>query len=132
LYLGIIDPDRPAWAFAADDKFAQQVAFIAIAVMLIGPLFMASSGGILGDYANGLRIVLGNAVLWVMFFACAGTSVFFSYVSLFDSIFPAAERERAAEIRAMNQVAGVVSDIGATAAQRRLSEADKFFQSESW
>src|SRR5690606_34196153 len=25
LYLGLIDPDRPAWAFAADDKFAQQV-----------------------------------------------------------------------------------------------------------
>jgi hypothetical protein len=132
LYLGLIDPSRPAWAFAAQDKFVQQIAFVAVAVMLIGPLFMVRSGGVMGDYANGLRIVIGNAVLWVMFFACMGTSVFFSYVSLFDSIFPTAERERAAEIRAINQVAGIVSDIGVTATRRRIAEAETLFQSGAW
>ena len=132
LYLGLLDPDRPIWGFAAQDKLVQQAAFVAIGVLLIGPLFMARSGGILGDYANGLRIVLGNAVLWVMFLACAGTSVFFSYISLFNSIFPASERVRAAEIRAINQVSGIVSDIGETATRRRIAEADKFFRSEAW
>ncbi|MFN3744442.1 MAG: hypothetical protein ACK4TL_07030 [Hyphomicrobiaceae bacterium] len=132
LYMGLIDPSRPAWAFAAQDKFVQQIAFVAVAVMLIGPLFMVRSGGIMGDYANGLRIVIGNAVLWVMFFACMGTSVFFSYASLFDSIFPPAERERAAEIRAINQVAGIVSDVGVTATRQRIAEAETLFQSEAW
>ena len=132
LYLGLVDPERPFWGFAADDKLVHQVAFVAVAVMLIGPLFMARSGGIIGDYANGLRIVLGNAVLWVMFFATAGTSVFFSYISLFDSIFPAEERVRAAEIRAINQVSGIVSDIGETATRRRIAEAEALFKSEAW
>ena len=132
LYLGLVDPGRPLWGFAADDKLIHQVAFVAVAVMLIGPLFMARSGGIIGDYANGLRIVLGNAVLWVMFFACAGTSVFFSYISLFDAIFPAGERVRAAEIRAINQVSGIVSDIGETATRRRIAEADSLFKSAAW
>lgn len=132
LSLGLLDPSRPIWGFAAQDKFVQQVAFVAVAVMLIGPLFMARSGGIIGDYANGLRIVLGNAILWVMFFACAGTSVFFSYISLFDSIFPASERVRAAEIRAINQVSGIVADIGETATRRRIAEAETLFKSEAW
>jgi hypothetical protein len=132
LYLGLVDPGRPFWGFAANDKLVQQVAFFAVGVMLIGPLFMARSGGILGDYANGLRIVFGNAILWVMFFACMGTSVFFSYVSLFDAIFPASERTRAAEIRAINQVSGIVSDIGVSAQRRRATEAEALFQSEPW
>jgi len=132
LSLGLLDPSRPVWGFAAQDKFVQQVAFVAVAVMLIGPLFMARSGGIIGDYANGLRIVLGNAILWVMFFATAGTSVFFSYISLFDSIFPASERVRAAEIRAINQVSGIVADIGETATRRRMAEAETLFKSEAW
>jgi hypothetical protein len=132
LYFGLLDPSRPIWGFAAQDKFVQQVAFVAVAVMLIGPLFMARSGGIIGDYANGLRIVFGNAILWVMFLACAGTSVFFSYISLFDSIFPAGERARAAEIRAINQVSGIVADIGETATRRRITEAENLFKSQAW
>jgi hypothetical protein len=132
LYLGLLDPSQPIWGFAAQDKVVHQVAFAAVAVMLIGPLFMARSGGIIGDYANGIRIVLGNAVLWVMFLACAGTSVFFSYISLFDSIFPAGERVRAAEIRAINQVSGIVADIGDTASRRRIAEADTLFKSQAW
>jgi hypothetical protein len=132
LYLGLIDPALPFWGFAAQDKFIQQVAFVAVAVMLIGPLFMARSGGIIGDYANGIRIVLGNAILWVMFFACAGTSVFFSYISLFDSIFPASERVRAAEIRAINQVSGIVSDVGVTATRQRIAESEALFRSAAW
>jgi hypothetical protein len=71
-------------------------------------------------------------VLWVMFLACAGTSVFFSYISLFDSIFPAGERVRAAEIRAINQVSGIVADIGDTASRRRIAEADTLFKSQAW
>ena len=39
---------------------------------------------------------------------------------------------RAAEIRAINQVSGIVSDIGETATRRRIHEADTFFKSEAW
>ena len=38
---------------------------------------------------QSLRIMVRSAVLWVMFLACMATSVFFSFDSLFSTIFPA-------------------------------------------
>ena len=73
-----------------------------------------------------------NAVLWVMFLCCAATSVFFSFDSLFASIFPASERARAADIRAVNQIAGAVADIGALTQRRQAEEADGLFKSDGW
>ena len=61
---------------------------------------------------NGMRIVAKNGMLWVMFLACMATSVFFSFDSRFNVIFPKDQRERAAEIRTKNQVAGVVATRG--------------------
>jgi hypothetical protein len=132
LYAGLVDPSRPQWGFAAPDKLINQVVFVAIAVALVGPLMMKRRRGIVGDYVNGMRIVLGNAILWVMFFACMATSVFFSFVSLFGSIFPADQRARAAEIRSINHVAAIVADIGVTATHRRIAESAALFQSEAW
>ena len=59
-----------------------------------------------------------------MFLSCMATSVFFSCVSLFSTIFPQQERGRAAQLRAQNHVAGIVSDIGQRTAARRLAQAD--------
>ena len=67
-----------------------------------------------------------------MFLACMATSVFFSFDSLFSTIFPKEERVRAAELRAQNQSAGVVNDIGALATQRRLQERDRLFENAGW
>jgi hypothetical protein len=71
-------------------------------------------------------------MLWVMFLACMATSVFFSFDSRFNVIFPKDQRARAAEIRTKNQVAGVVSDIGDTISSRRITEAEQLFQSQGW
>ena len=132
LYFGLIDPSRQNWGVAAADKLVGQLVFAAVAVVLVGPLLIGRRSSIVGDYVSGLRIALGNGVLWIMFLACAGTSVFFSFVSLFDSIFPAGERQRAAEIRSINQVSSIVSDIGITAVRRRTTESEKLFQSDAW
>ncbi len=132
LYFGLADPSRPYWGFAASDKLVNQIIFVALAVALVGPLLMGRRRGIIGDYVSGMRIVLGNAILWVMFFACMATSVFFSFVSLFGSIFPADQRVRAAEIRSINHIAAIVTDVGVTATNRRITESAALFQSEAW
>jgi chromosome segregation ATPase len=67
-----------------------------------------------------------------MFLSCMATSVFFSFDSLFSSIFPADERRRAADIRAQRQVAGTVADIGVRAARSQAEEARALFASPGW
>ncbi|MEO0798575.1 MAG: hypothetical protein AAFY53_05150, partial [Pseudomonadota bacterium] len=104
----------------------------AVLLAVVGAILMTAGGQVFGDYAQALRIMARTAVLWVMFLACMGTSVFFSFDSLFSQIFPQAERKRAAELRAQNQIAGVVSDIGAISTRRRLTETEALFQSEGW
>ena len=66
---------------------------------------------------RALRLIVKNAVLWVMFLASMAASVFFSFDSHFNAIFPAEQRKRAAEIRTANQIGGVVADIGALTAE---------------
>ncbi|MDX2259172.1 MAG: hypothetical protein NW205_09700 [Hyphomicrobiaceae bacterium] len=101
---------------------------------LVGLALVAFVGFLQADlvqpYLQSSRIVIRNMVLWVMFLACMTTSVFFSFDSLFSKILPAEERVRVAEIRAINQVAGVVADIGALAERRRIEEAERLFKDE--
>jgi hypothetical protein len=73
-----------------------------------------------------------NAVLWVMFLASMSASVFFSFDSHFNAIFPAEARKRAAEIRTTNQIGAAVADIGALAQKRQLEEAESLFNTEGW
>ncbi len=106
---------------------------IAAIVILLGLTLVLNAGSdIVGNYLQALRVMVRSAVLWVMFLACMATSVFFSFDSLFSTIFPKEERIRAADLRAQNQVAGVITDIGALAAQRRLQERDQLFETEGW
>lgn len=95
-------------------------------------VLMFSKSDVVQPYAQGLRIVAKNSMLWVMFLACMATSVFFSFDSRFNVIFPKDQRERAAEIRTKGQVAGVVADIGDTIESRRLAEAEHLFQTDGW
>ncbi len=108
-----------------------QILFGSIALAAVA-LIAILQGDLLTPYLRSTKIILRNAVLWVMFLACMSTSVFFSFDSLFSTIFPQDERARAAELRAQNQVAGIVSDIGQTIETRRLTEAEALFHSKGW
>lgn len=103
--------------------------FVALAAVT---LIAILQGDLLKPYLQSSKIIIRNAVLWVMFLSCMATSVFFSFDSLFSTIFPQEERVRAAELRAQNQVAGIVSDIGQTITTRRLEHAEGLFSSEGW
>ncbi len=94
--------------------------------------FTAAVSGLVMPYFLVLRIIMANIVLWVMFLACMATSVFFSFDSLFSTIFPLAERERAAQLRAQNQISGLVAELGDTIATERLRQAQGLFATESW
>jgi hypothetical protein len=128
------------WAKSGDmkpvdwSKFGDVALYFALAMLVVGVLAAnARRGGDLSlPYVQSSRIIVKNAVLWLMFLACMATSVFFSFDSLFTAIFPKEERARAAQLRAQNQVAGMVADIGSTIETRRVSELDRMFQSKGW
>jgi hypothetical protein len=115
-------------------RFADVAAYFALGLIVLGVLaFNFARGGELSlPYVQSARIIVKNAVLWVMFLACMATSVFFSFDSLFTAIFPKEERVRAAQLRAQNQVAGIVADIGSTIETRRVTEIDRLFQVKGW
>lgn len=128
-----------SWTRTADltfdwSRFATVAMYFAIALLALGAFaFSFSRGGdIAVPYVQGTRIIARNAVLWVMFLACMGTSVFFSFDSFFTAIFPKDERARAAELRAQNQVGGIMADIQATISSRRVTEAVALFESDGW
>lgn len=106
--------------------------FAGALLLLLAVIIFGAGEAIWSDYAQASRIMIRSAVLWVMFLACMGTSVFFSFDSLFSTIFPAQERKRAADLRAQNQVAGIVNDVGAVAVRRRNSESIALFKSDAW
>lgn len=115
------------WAFLPDS-----LLLAAVAILLVAAIVLNAGSDILGDYLQAVRVMVRSAVLWVMFLACMATSVFFSFDSLFSAIFPQKERVRAAELRAQNQIAGVVNDVGGLTARRRLEERDRLFETEGW
>jgi len=116
----------------SDDQLLYGSLAVGAALLAVSVIMLFSKSDIVQPYAQGLRIVAKHGMLWVMFFACMATSVFFSFDSRFNVIFPKDQRERAAEIRTKNQVAGVVADIGDTITARRLAEAQHLFESDGW
>lgn len=119
---GIVD-----WSRLADSLLVITVGLLAIALMAL-----YSASDIVKPYVQTMRVIVKNAILWVMFLACAATSILFSFDSRFTAIFPMEERVRAAELRAQNQVAGILADIGSTIETRRQSAAEELFSSQGW
>lgn len=107
-------------------------AYVGGAILFAGVLIVAARAQTLRSYFDATRVMVRTAVLWVMFLACMATSVFFSFDSLFSTIFPQSERQRAAELRAQNQVAGIVNDIGATIVRSQVTESERLFQTDGW
>ena len=92
-----------------------------------------TGGGILFRRTIGLlRVVAQNATLWVMLVACFGASVFFSFDSLFSTIFPQDERARASDIRTRGQIAEIINDAKARALTRQLELQAAFSNSGQW
>ena len=115
------------WGAVGDKLLIVVVGLLAAALIVV-----YASSDLVRPYLQSSRLIVRNAVLWVMFLACMATSVFFSFDSLFSTIFPADERKRAADIRAVNQISSVVTDIGTLATKRRIEEAKALFDSEAW
>jgi hypothetical protein len=106
--------------------------FGALAALLIAFVIAIHKSDIGFGYVQSFRVIVKNAALWLMFLSCMATSVFFSFDSLFTAIFPQEERVRAAELRAQNQVAGILADIHQTIDDRRTSEREELFKSKGW
>lgn len=134
--VGAIDPRSAAASTTSTSQLlanhADKLIYLAIALLLVATLVINNKSDIAQPYVQSARIMAKNAVLWVMFLCCMATSVFFSFDSLFTSIFPQSERARAADIRAVNQVSGAVADIGALTQRRQAEEADRLFTSDGW
>lgn len=129
---GKLDLQNAATGNTDWSKFADGLLIVVIGLLAASLVALYSASDLVKPYLQSTRVVIKNAMLWVMFLACMATSVFFSFDSLFTAIFPQSERVRAAELRAQNQVSGIVADIGQAIESRRLSAADELFQSEGW
>jgi hypothetical protein len=113
---------------AAGDKFLMFGA----GLLLVALFALYAASDVVRPYVQVVRVILRNSMLWLMFFACMATSVFFSFDSFFTAIFPQSERVRAAELRAQNQVSGIVTDIEQAIAARRASLAEELFTTDAW
>lgn len=113
-------------------QFGDRLIVLVVGLLAIALVFLYAASDVVKPYIQSTRVVAKNAVLWVMFLSCMATSVFFSFDSLFANIFPQSERVRAAELRAQNQVAGIVADIDQTISTRRMRAVDDLFVSEGW
>jgi hypothetical protein len=119
---------------------ADMVRFVDVSIYFVMGLVLIAlaafgfrrGGEIATPYVQSLRLIMKNAVLWVMFLASMSASVFFSFDSHFNAIFPAEARKRAAEIRTTNQIGAAIADIGALAQTRQLEEADNLFKADGW
>src|SRR5262245_36946054 len=124
-----------AAGFRADfAKVGEIGLYFLIGLVLIAIIAFGSrrGGDISSSYAQSLRLMLKNAVLWVMFLSSMAASVFFSFDSHFNAIFPAEARARAAEIRTTSQIGSTIADVGALAQRRQLEEAERLFDTEGW
>lgn len=116
-----------AWS-KTGDKFL----LVGAGLLIVALFALYAASDLVRPYLQGARVIIRNSVLWVMFLACMATSVFFSFDSLFTSIFPQSERVRAAELRAQNQVSGIIADIEETVAARGNEQAAALFTTDAW
>lgn len=117
---------------AAWSTFSNQLLMVVTALLAIAFVALFAATDLLKPYVQSTRIIIKNMVLWVMFLACMAASVFFSFDSHFTSIFPMSERARAAELRAQNQVAGILTDIETRITNSRIEEAQNLFNSSGF
>jgi hypothetical protein len=126
---GVVQGFRADWVRFSDVALYFSLALLVVAILAFN---FRRGGDISTPYVQSVRIIVRNFVLWVMFLASMTASVFFSFDSHFNAIFPADAKKRAAEIRTLNQVGRVVADIGEEAQRARLKEAERLFETVGW
>lgn len=109
-----------------------KVAVGALAITLLIALCLTSGGNLFHRGIGLLRIAAQNATLWLMLIACMGASVFFSFDSLFSTIFPQDERSRASDIRTSGQISELINDVKARALSKRNELQADFSKSPEW
>jgi len=117
------------WARLNDVTVYFGIGLAALGLIVFGAL---RGGELSTPYLQSIRLIIRNGVLWVMFLAAMAASVFFSFDSHFNAIFPQEQRARAAEIRTNAQVGAVISDIGALTQKRQIEEAERLFETDGW
>jgi hypothetical protein len=121
------------WKYGIEaDLWIRALLGAGLVVGLLGLITVFARTDVVAPYAQALRIMAKNSMLWVMFLACMSTSVFFSFDSRFNVVFPKEQRERVSELRATNQVSAIIADIGSTIASQELEQTSALFQSEGW
>lgn len=81
---------------------------------------------------RGPMSVLKVWLIWMVFLFSMAISVFFSFDSLFSSIFSNEERQRAGQIRAQSQVGAVLADLKTRVEGRKFEATDRLIASEGW
>ena len=95
----------------AADVWIQTITIAGLLFGALGLYAASAKSDVVAPYTQALRIIAKNSMLWVMFLACMATSVFFSFDSRFNVVFPKEQRERVSELRAQKEVSGIVADI---------------------
>jgi len=116
----------------AADRWIQGLLIAGAVFGSLGLLTVFARSDVVAPYAQALRIIAKNSMLWVMFLACMSTSVFFSFDSRFNVVFPKEQRERVSQLRAQNQVTGIIADIGDTITTQQLEQTEALFKSAGW
>ena len=103
------------------------------ALLLLTSAFIKFRGGdVVTPYTQAVRVIAKNSMLWVMLLACMSMSVFFSFDSRFNAVFPKEERERVSELRATSQVTALLADINSSILQQQVDQSEKLFTSAGW
>ncbi|HSK29964.1 MAG TPA: hypothetical protein VLA17_08380 [Candidatus Limnocylindria bacterium] len=83
-------------------------------------------------HPGSLTASFKHASLWIMFLTCLTASVFFSFDSLFDTLFSPDDRKRASHTRVQSEVAGILTSLSNQLSGRRQSAIADLFASGSW
>src|SRR4029078_10311042 len=70
------------------DCVIQGVLAAGLLLGVLGLLTVFARTDVISPYAQALRIMAKNSMLWVMFLACMATSVFFSFDSRLNVVLP--------------------------------------------
>ena len=116
----------------AADRWIQGLLVAGAVFGGLGLLTVFARSDVVAPYAQAPRVIAKNSMLWVMFLACMSTSVFFSFDSRFNVVFPKEQRERVSQVRAQNQVTGIIADIGDTITTQQHEQTETLFKSAGW
>ena len=105
------------------------IALVLVAVIAFN---FRRGGDISIPYVQSLRLIAKNSVLWVMFLASMAASVFFSFDSHFNAIFPPSRESARPRSAPLNQVGRVVADIGERTQKAQIAEAERLFDTDGW